>query len=244
MAFPFHPPLPFCAHSRASSHTARRTTRNAHTIRFQPDCKTLAPTWETLAHTFAPESSTIAIAKVDAEANKAIATAHGVTGYPTIKFFPATSSSSSDSGAAAKPGTEDYKGGRDEASLVSFVNSKTGTQRAPGGGLSASAGTIAALDELVAKYTGEAGATLDEITTQVQAAVAGLKDASADYYVKVLGKVKGNEGYLEKETGRLEGLLKKGGLARGKEDDLTRRLNVLRRFVKGEASKEEVKEEL
>lgn len=42
----------------------------------------------------------------------------GVSGYPTIKFFPKTN----------KDG-EDYEGGRDIDSFVTFINEKCGTSR-------------------------------------------------------------------------------------------------------------------
>lgn len=48
-----------------------------------------------------------------------------MSGYPTIKFFPAGSDEA-----------EDYEGGRSEADFVQFLNEKCGTQRAVGGGLS------------------------------------------------------------------------------------------------------------
>lgn len=170
------------------------------------------------------------VAKVDAEANKGVASTHGIKSYPTIKFFPKGTST-----------PEDYAGARDESGFVEYLNGKAGTHRAPGGGLDASAGTVAALDSLVHKFT---GSNLEDITGQVGKAVDGLKDVGSEYYVKVLGKLKTNDAWLEKETTRLQGMLNKGGLARSKEDDLTRRLNVLKRFAKGEADADEVKAEL
>jgi len=158
----------------------------------------------------------VVIAKVDAEANKAISQQHGITGYPTIKFFPKGS---------ATP--VDYAGGRDEKSFVTYINEKAGTHRSVGGGLDAMGGTIEALDSIISKFT---GSNLALITDDVKAAAGGLKDKYTDYYMKVLGKLADNEGYAEKELSRLEGLLKKGGLGRSKVDDLTSRVNILRKF--------------
>ena len=59
----------------------------------------------------------------------------GVTGYPTLKFFPAGS---------LEP--EPYEEARELESLVHFVNTKTGTKRNPDGSLEASAGRLEALD--------------------------------------------------------------------------------------------------
>ena len=97
-----------------------------------------------------------------------------------------------------------------------------------GGGLDAKAGTIDALDTILAKLTG--GSTIASISEEMAAAATGLQDKYAQYYIKVSDKFGKNEGYVEKELGRLEGLIKKGGLAQGKLDDLVSRSNILRKF--------------
>merc|ERR1712000_431617 len=153
-------------------------------------CKTLAPIWEKVAQDFASEQGVL-IAKVDAEADNAKATAkdQGVSSYPTIKFFPKGSTT-----------PEAYNGGRTESDLVEFMNSKAGTHRAPGGGLNAVAGTIEALDTLVAKFT--SGSSIAEVAGEVTNAA--------------------------KELARLDGILKKGGLAPAKLDEFTSKTNILR----------------
>ena len=187
-----------------------------------PDCKSLAPTWESVAADFAAEPNVL-VAKVDAEAENAKATAReqGVSSYPTIKFFPRGSTT-----------PEMYEGGRAEQDLVAFLNAKAGTHRAPGGGLDASAGTVEALDLLIGKLA--TGATVDSITTDVKKAATGLKDKYAHYYLKVLGKLEASKDYADKELRRLEGIIKKGGLAPEKADDVISRSNILRKFVAGE----------
>lgn len=160
------------------------------------------------------------IAKVDAEAPNAkkLASDQGVSSYPTIKFFPRGS-------AEASP----YEGGRSEDDLVAFMNSKAGTHRVAGGGLNAVAGTIDALDSLVSRFTGKQE-PLAAVSEQVVTAAGSIKDTYAAYYVKVFNKIKENPGYVEKESGRLASLLKKGGLAPAKMDDLIKRSNILHRF--------------
>ena len=162
----------------------------------------------------------------EAEQSKATAKDQGVSSYPTIKYFPKGSSV-----------PEAYNGGRSEQDLVDFLNEKAGTHRMVGGGLDAKAGTIDALDSLVGTITGDDLASASE---KVKQAALGLKDKYAEYYVKVASKLGGNKGYVDKELTRLERLLKKGGLAPEKLDDLTSRSNILRRF-KGE---EPIKQEL
>ncbi|KAF2156662.1 putative disulfide isomerase [Myriangium duriaei CBS 260.36] len=198
-------------------------------------CKTLAPVWESLATTFSGDKSSVIIAKVDAEAPNAKRTAQdqGVKSYPTIKFFPRGS---------ATP--EDYAGARSESDFVTYINEKAGTHRVPGGGLDATAGTIAALDTLVAKFTSKQN-TLAEVGEELKKAAEGVTDTYAAYYLKVVEKLTKSEGYVEKEGKRLAGLLKKGGLAPGKADDLAKRSNILARFKESvKETVQSVKEEL
>ncbi|KAJ3075058.1 hypothetical protein HDU98_009346 [Podochytrium sp. JEL0797] len=77
-------------------------------------CKTLAPIYEELADAFVKEKGLI-IAKVDADAHKALGTKFGVTGFPTLKWFP-----------KGKTDPEDYSSGRDLDALTAFVTTKTG----------------------------------------------------------------------------------------------------------------------
>ncbi|KAK3685013.1 thioredoxin-like protein [Podospora appendiculata] len=195
-------------------------------------CKTLAPTWETVAENFALESD-ILVAKVDAdnENSKATAAEYGVTSYPTIKFFPKGSTTA-----------EDFEGGRSEEAIVAFLNEKAGTHRAPGGGLDATAGTIAALDAIVAKFTG--GASLSEAAAEVKESAQSLKDKAqtkyAEYYIRVFDKLSKNDGFAAKEFARLDGIIKKGGLAPAKLDELTAKKNVLAKFVEKITGKDEL----
>ena len=192
------------------------------------DCKSLAPTWETLANDFAAEP-TVLIAKVDAEAENAKATAQeqGVKSYPTIKYFPKGSKT-----------PQAYEGGRTEKDLIDFLNTNAGTHRAVGGGLDMKAGTIEALDAVVAKLT--AGGSLVTISEEAEKAAQSLKDKYAEYYIKVFNKLRSSDGYVEKELARLDGLLRKGGLAPEKVDDLTSRSNILQKFMGKGHSKDEL----
>lgn len=186
------------------------------------DCKSLAPTWEKLANDFSAEPNVL-IAKVDCEAPnaKSIAKELGITGYPTIKFYPKGQST-----------PVDYTGGRAEAELLSYINDQSGTHRIVGGGLDAIAGTIPALDSLVANLK-QGGA---KAYTELEKATKGLQDKYAEYYTKVAKKAQDNAQYVEKELTRLQGLLKKGGLAPEKIDDLTSRSNILNIFKNDDAA--------
>lgn len=167
----------------------------------------------------------VVVAKVDAEAegSKATANANGVTSYPTIKFFPKGSTEA-----------EDYNGGRSEVELLEFLNSKAGTHRVPGGGLDATAGTIDVLNHIALKY--EAGTDkLAELTAEAKKVVEGLgKDAEykyAEYYIKVFDKLAENEGWVAKESARLDNIIQKGGLAPSKLDELKSKSNILKQYL-------------
>lgn len=173
------------------------------------------------------------VAKVDAEAEESKATAQdqGVSSYPTIKFFPKGSKEA-----------ELYNGGRTEPDLVKFLNEKAGTHRVPGGRLDAVAGTIAALDAIVAKFTG--GSTIAEVAAEAAAAAADLKSQAqykyAEYYVKVFDKLSKSNNYAAKELTRLDKILQKGGLAPEKLDEFTSKTNILKKFVAKASGKEEL----
>lgn len=160
------------------------------------------------------------IAKVDAEApdSKQTASDFGVTSYPTIKWFP----------AGTKAGAP-YEGARSEQAFIDFINKEVGTYRSVGGGLTAAGGTVAALDAVIQKII-DGGSDIASKADDLVKAAKNEKSPFAAYYAKVAEKVKANAGYVDKELGRLEGILKKGGLAPQKVDDLTSRFNILRRF--------------
>ncbi|EDQ89759.1 uncharacterized protein MONBRDRAFT_20807 [Monosiga brevicollis MX1] len=77
-------------------------------------CKSLAPTWEELGTAYASQKDVI-IAKVDASEHRDLGSRFGVTGFPTLKFFPKGSTE-----------PEDYKGGRALNDLADFMLQKTG----------------------------------------------------------------------------------------------------------------------
>lgn len=80
-------------------------------------CKSLAPEWEIAGQTFQPDDD-IKITAVDATVANDLAKEYGITGFPTIKFFPKGSTKA-----------EDYDGGRTADTIISWVNKKVGTNR-------------------------------------------------------------------------------------------------------------------
>jgi protein disulfide-isomerase A6 len=152
-----------------------------------------------------------------------------VTSYPTIKWFPAGTKEASP-----------YDGARSEQAFIDFINKEVGTFRSVGGGLTAAGGTVAALDAVIQKII-DGGSDIASKADELVKAAKSEKAPFAAYYGKVAEKVKANAGYLDKELTRLGGILKKGGLAPQKVDDLTSRYNILRRF---KAEKSDGKSEL
>ncbi|KAG3120012.1 putative protein disulfide-isomerase [Phytophthora idaei] len=78
-------------------------------------CKSMAPTYETVATAF-KKADNVVVAEVDADNHKELGSKFGVTGFPTLKYFPEGSTE-----------PEDYKGGRSEDDFVNFLNGKAGT---------------------------------------------------------------------------------------------------------------------
>jgi len=74
-----------------------------------------------------------------------------------------------------------------------------------------------------------------DVATEATKAAQGLKEGAqykyAEYYVKVFDKLSQSDGYAAKELARLDGIIKKGGLAPEKLDEFTSKTNILRRFI-------------
>ncbi|CAK9157742.1 unnamed protein product [Ilex paraguariensis] len=110
-------------------------------------CKNLAPAYEKVAMAFKMDKDVV-VASLETDKHKDLAEKYGVSGYPTLKFFPTNN----------KAG-EDYHGGRDLDNFVKFINEKCGTSRDGKGQLTSKAGIVAALDNLVKEFV---SATDDE----------------------------------------------------------------------------------
>ncbi|TPX34532.1 hypothetical protein SmJEL517_g02896 [Synchytrium microbalum] len=192
-------------------------------------CKTLAPIYEKVAKDFAQEKDCV-VANVDATASADLAEKYGVTGYPTIKFFPKGSSEATE-----------YNGGRTEEDFLTFLNDKCGTQRTAGGGLSDSVGRVSGLNELVKKFISSKEtreSVIEEVKTAAGKLTGAVKDHAA-YYVKTMEKVvKSGEKHIETEYKRLEKLAKSAVAEQA--DSFSIRKNILSHFKSGGAEKEEL----
>ncbi|CAI9768919.1 unnamed protein product [Fraxinus pennsylvanica] len=185
-------------------------------------CKSLAPIYEKLATAFKLEDDVV-IANMDADKYKDIAEKYGVSGFPTLKFFPKNN----------KAG-EDYDGGRDLDEFVSFINGKCGTSRDGKGQFTDKAGIVEALDSLVKEFVSASSEDKKAVFSRLEAEAEKLKGSNARYgkiYVKAAKSCmeRGSE-YAKNEIQRLERMLAKS-IAPAKADDFTLKKNILSTFA-------------
>ncbi|KAK9201935.1 hypothetical protein WN944_017144 [Citrus x changshan-huyou] len=164
-------------------------------------CKNLAPTYEKVAAAFKLEDDVV-VANLDADTYKDLAEKYGVSGFPTLKFFP----------KGNKDG-EEYGGGRDLEDFVSFINEKCGTSRDGKGQLTSTAGIVASLDALVKEFVAASGDEKKAVFSKIEQGVEVL-EGSAARHGKIYWKVaknymdKGSD-YVKKEIDRLQRMLEK-----------------------------------
>merc|ERR1712226_499836 len=83
-------------------------------------CKSLAPEYAKAAQQLEKDGSNVLLVKVDATVHGELAKEFGVGGYPTLKWFKGD-----------RKNAMDYKGGRKEAEIVSWVTKKSGPPAVP-----------------------------------------------------------------------------------------------------------------
>ncbi|CAK8544554.1 unnamed protein product [Lathyrus sativus] len=185
-------------------------------------CKALAYTYEKVAAVFRLEEEVV-IANVDADEYKDLAEKYGVTSYPTLKFFPKNN----------KTG-EDYVGGHELDDFVAFFNEKCGTNRDEQGRLTAKAGIVASLDDLVKEFVVADGDEKKLLFSQLEEEVQILKGSAARHgnlYLKLMkSSMEKGEDYARNEIQRLEGMLQKS-ISAAKADEFTLKKNILSTFV-------------
>lgn len=182
-------------------------------------CKSLAPIYEKVAKAFLPESNCV-VANLDATKSTVVANKFGITGYPTLKYFPKGSTE-----------PETYEKGRTEDDLVAFLNEYCGTFRVAGGGLTEKAGKIESMDALAAKFTASKGGR-DSIIKEATDLAKANDSKYAIYYVKVMEKiVQKGDAYATKEYARLDKIASSGTTSLEKLDDFYIRKNILSSFT-------------
>ncbi|XP_022953438.1 probable protein disulfide-isomerase A6 [Cucurbita moschata] len=186
-------------------------------------CKNLAPIYEKVAAAFKLENDVV-IANLDADKYKDLAEKYGISGFPTLKFFP----------KGNKDG-EDYDGGRDVGDFVNFINEKTGTNRDVKGQLTTNAGIVASLDSLVKEFVAASDDAEKKIVySKMEEEVGKLSGSPAKYgkiYLKSAKKCleKGGD-YAKSEIERIQRILEKA-VSPAKADEFTLKKNILSSFV-------------
>ncbi|KAA8536768.1 hypothetical protein F0562_029246 [Nyssa sinensis] len=185
-------------------------------------CKNLAPTYEKVATAFKLEEDVV-IANLDADKHKDLGEKYGVSGFPTLKFFP----------KGNKAG-EDYDGGRDLDDFVTFINEKCGTSRDVKGQLTPKAGIIATLDNLVKEFLSASNDEKKAVFARMEEEVEKLKGSTARYgkiYLKAAKSCteKGAD-YAKNEVQRIERMLAKS-ISSAKADEFTLKKNILSTFA-------------
>jgi len=184
-------------------------------------CKSLAPIYDKLSSVYKADSHVV-IAKVDADKHKELATKYGVSGYPTLIFFPKSD----------KSGVK-YEAGRELKDFVAYLNDKAGTQRLDDGRLSDKAGRVQALDELAKEFAAAAETERASLLTKAEAALAALESTvqkDASYYLKVMKTVaeKGKD-FVKTELQRIARMMT-SSMKEDKVDEFTKRKNILSAF--------------
>jgi len=160
------------------------------------------------------------IARYDADAHKGKASKYGVSGYPTLKYFPKEN----------KKG-EDYAGGRTLDDLVSFINERAGKERNSDGSLTTEAGRLPQFDDLVTKFkNGDRTGALAQAKT-LASSLSGLEARLAAVYIRIFEKIAaGDENFASEESGRVSRMLESGSVKAAKADEFQMRLNILNSF--------------
>ncbi|KAK9293254.1 hypothetical protein L1049_021245 [Liquidambar formosana] len=162
-------------------------------------CKNLAPTYEKVATAFKLEDDVV-IANLNADKHKDLAEKYGVSGYPTLKFFP-----------KSNKGGEDYNGGRDLDGFVKFINEKCGTSRDEKGQLTPKAGIVEAMDNLVKEFVNSSNEEKKDIFTRMEEEVEKLNGSLARYgkiYLRAArNRIEKDADYAKNEIERLERML-------------------------------------
>ncbi|KAG6508671.1 hypothetical protein ZIOFF_034051 [Zingiber officinale] len=171
-------------------------------------CKHLAPIYEKVANAYKLEEDVV-IANLDADKYKDLAEKYGVSGYPTLKFFP----------KGNKAG-EDYEAGRELDDFVVFINEKCGTNRDANGQLTSQAsdellkaGIVASLDALVKEFVSASNEEQKAILSRMEEEIEKLTGSSArngkTYLKAAKSTLEKGADYAKKEIERLQRILEK-----------------------------------
>jgi hypothetical protein len=151
-----------------------------------------------------------------------------ITGFPTIKFFPA--------GSAKEP--VNYESAREVDAMTTFLNEKAGTFRDPKtGGLVKSAGRLQHLDNIIS----EAAEYGHALVAELEKAIEGNDHPSVKTYISYAKKIaeKGEE-FIKTESARLTGMIKSAAVSNEKKTGFFLKSNILNAFLKADKNDKEL----
>ncbi|KAE8685187.1 putative protein disulfide-isomerase A6 [Hibiscus syriacus] len=188
--------------------------------------KNLAPTYEKVVTAFKTEEDVV-IANLDADKHKDLAEKYGVSGYPTLKFFPKNNKSG-----------EDYNGGRDLDDFVSFINETCGTSRDGKGQLTSKAGILSSLDAHVKDFVAAGNEEKKAVFSKIEGEAEKLKGSTESFPVAgcqvwkdiLESCLEKGADYPKKESERLQRMLDKS-ISPAKADEFTLKKNILSTFI-------------
>jgi len=187
-------------------------------------CKQLAPKYEELGGVFSTESDVV-IAKIDCdgEGNNAIASRYGVTGFPTLKWFP--------KGRKSDKEEEAYNGERSVDALVNFVNERSGTKRTATGSYKEDFGRLTFFDDLVNTLVSGDNSVIATAEKKAKE-LSGQDKDFADIYVRFM-KVYQKRGasFPKDEKARMARMLESSAVSRQKRDEFGLKANILTSFT-------------
>jgi len=182
-------------------------------------CKKLTPDYEKAAASLDGEEGVV-VAKCDADEHKELASKYGISGYPTIKFFPKDN----------KEG-EAYNGGRSPKDFVEFFNTRSGTERTLGGGFLPEAGRTPAFDDLASRFKENSG-DRSKILKEAEALKPEGKNADmAKFYTLAMKRIiEKGDSFANDEIARLQRMLQ-GSVTGKNAAQFHKRINILKQFV-------------
>jgi len=183
-------------------------------------CKKLAPDYDKAAISLEGEETAV-IAKVDCDEHKELCSKYGVSGYPTLKFYPKDN----------KEG-EAYNGGRSPKDFVDFFNQRSGTERTVGGGFAPEAGRIEALDDIASRFKSNPSSRQSLLKEIESAETKGHKNAEfAKFYSLTMKRIlEKGDSYASDEVSRLQRMLT-GTIAAKNAAQFQKRINILKQFI-------------
>jgi len=182
-------------------------------------CKKLAPTWEKLANVFKNEDEVV-IANIDADKYGDVGSRFGVSGFPTLKFFPKDN----------KEGIA-FEGGRELSDFVKYINEKTGAKRTESGRLEETFGRVSSLDVIASTFLSSDKNSVLKTAEEKVKTLQGAEATHGDLYVKYMNAIikKGNS-FVETEKERLSKIIEGGSVSSQKIDEFTVRKNIISQF--------------